>query len=141
MLAYNKRLNSLKEDKKASFNHVLPFQKPQSNQSVGTEASAVSNMAKTPASNGDPFAQLPEELKNTLGEFAKRSPGFSGGLEQYATEVQAIQKKYAGMNLPPELLQEEVGNILKSFVQSGQKETAFRNTMQQQQQLANRGVM
>lgn len=124
---YSQRLNQARQEKEASINKMfLPFQKPETRTGAGTEGSNVMGMAGKPA---DPNAQnqlQDSPFKTAFDEYAT-DDSFKTGMEEFATIMEAMKKDLNGINLPPEVMQKKVEQVIQRYTDTASKKNMMMN--------------
>lgn len=124
---YTQRLNQARQEKQASMQRqFLPYQKPEGN----NPNSPVGNtMAGRPT---DPNAknQIQDSPFKTAFDTYTQDESFKAGMEEFATIMEAMKRDLNGIELPPEVLQKRVAQVVDRYKNTASAKTNMANQAQ-----------
>lgn len=109
---YSQRLQRNEQAHKERFSSPsLPMQRPTSNEQVSTDPNTVRVMAEKPTGT----ESAPEtDFMRDLTRYSQEDPNFQTVMDAMQVKAEALKKQYAGMNLPPEILERQVREMVLS---------------------------
>lgn len=141
---YSQRLQEKQQAKEARRQPNMPLQRPNTMNGVGDSGRGMTMAGKPSALNQESSPQ--DSLFKTYFDKYTGDPSFKQGMEEFATIMQSMRQDLGGIELPPEVLQKRVQEVVNGYrdkaIMAGQVKNQMAGALDQQmQQVSNEGQM